>query len=82
MDHYKEEVTFEISSDDKYLQKLIEEVGQGYYGLEDNGLKWLLNQLEGKGYSIEVIQKDVYRINKVINKYEKRITRTIKKYIK
>ncbi|OBR91577.1 hypothetical protein CLRAG_29410 [Clostridium ragsdalei P11] len=79
---YSEEVTFEINSQDKQLQKIIEEVGQGYFGLEDEGLKWLLNMLENRGYSIEVINKDVYRINKVMTNYQRRIVRTIKKYIK
>lgn len=76
-----EDITFEISADDKELQRLIEEVGKGYYGLEDEGLTWLLNILEERGYSIEVINKDIYRINKVMTNYQKRIVRTIKKSI-
>ncbi|MGP4073871.1 hypothetical protein ACTWQB_15175 [Piscibacillus sp. B03] len=76
----KEKVTFEIESDDYELNLLFDELKQGYYGLEEEKwFDWLQDILKSRGYSVEVVNKDCY---KVIKGYGRRIVKTIPKNIK
>lgn len=79
---YSQEVTFNISTNDIYLEQCIDDVSNGAYGFEDEGLKWLLNVLRLRGYSVEAVNRDVYRVEKVFDAYEQRMTKIIKKYVK
>lgn len=77
----EERITFEIDADDQELRNLIEGVGQGYYGFEEDGTRWLLKTLANRGYNIEVQNQDVYKITKVLNNISKRMVKVIPKHI-
>lgn len=71
---------FEISAEDEVLSRLIDEVGQGYYGRGEDGINWLLQVLAQRGYILEILGENAYKISKVLDRYEQRIIKTIKKY--
>lgn len=76
----KEKIRFEIEAEDKYLNELFDELKNGYYGLkEEDWFEWLHDLLIKKGYSVEIINEDCYR---VIKKYGKRMLKTVPKKIK
>lgn len=78
--HYKEKVTFEISCGDKKINKIIEYAEKGDLGSGEEMMKNMFKWMEKSGYSVEVKGNDVYKISKVLDKYEKRIVRTIRKH--
>ncbi len=70
---------FEIALEDERLSKLLEEFEKGSYGKEIESLQWLLNSLSRSGYNVSIKSKDIYVIHNIINKYEKKIIKMIKK---
>lgn len=74
-----EKIEFNVSVEDKELNKLLDEYSERYYGDGDEGFENLQELLIMKGYSIKIMGKNQYLIEHVINEYVQKIVRTIKK---
>lgn len=82
MAHVKKQVpdiTFEISAGDKELSNLLERMSDASDGITEATLKWLFHHLGKRGYSVEIISEDIYRITQVLNRYERRLIKTFRK---
>lgn len=80
LDKKDERLKFEINPEDERLASLINKYSEGLFGKEDKDLSWLFEKLSSEGYSISSNYEDHYVIQKVLDKYEKRIVKIITKY--
>jgi len=74
-----ETVTFELSPQDKGLQKVMSAYEKGEFGEDAEGLKVLMSVLQQRDYNVDVLANNIYLIEHVVDKYSQRIIRTIKK---
>ncbi len=81
--HFQERgevIRFDISATDNRLQEIIDNYKKGYFGSEKDGLSSVLNILANAGYNINSNSNNYYNISKVIDKYSKRMIKTINKH--
>ena len=72
-------VKFEISPQDKNIQKHLNSYQNGNYGYGEEGLKNLFETLSKINYSVSITAEDIYSIEHVTNKYSQRMVKTIEK---
>jgi len=75
-----EQVNFNIKVNDTRLQRLLDDYEQGYYGDGENGLQSIIRLISHAGYNIDIISDNTYTVEHIVEKYTKRIVKTIKKY--
>lgn len=75
-----ETINFNIKVGDIRLQQLLDEYEEGYFGNGQDGLDSIIRILSHANYNIEAISNNTYNIEHMINKYTKRIVKTIKKH--
>ncbi len=78
-DRLDETITFELSPEDKGLQKIMAAYEKGDFGKDREGLEVLMSVLKERKYNVDVLASNVYLIEHVVEKYSQRIIRTIKK---
>lgn len=75
--HKSQKYYFEVNSNDTELNILIDRFKEGYYGRGDESIQWLFNTLNNRGYDISIRGMNSFAINKVIERYERRIVKII-----
>ncbi|MCR9537260.1 hypothetical protein [Vibrio alginolyticus] len=74
-----EEVSFEVSPQDKSLKRILDAYARGEFGRGSEGLSALFSLLEIRNYDVRVLSQNVYLVEHVVERYAQRIVRTIKK---
>jgi len=75
-----ETITFEINSNDKYINNMIRMTQDGYFG--EDGWKYLLERLSEKNYDISALSENTFRILDVSKAFCKRMVKVIPKQTK
>lgn len=75
-----EVVNFNIKVNDVRLQQLLDNYEQGYFGDGDRGLQNIIDLISNAGYNIDIISNNTYTVEDMLDKYTKKIVKTIKKY--
>jgi len=75
------EIQFELSPEDQGLKRIIDAYSEGEFGDGQEGLDLLFSILENRNYSVTITAQDAYAIEHVIEKYAKRIVKTIDKHM-
>ncbi len=74
-----EEVSFQISSKDRGLQRIMNGYASGEFGRGSEGLGTLMTILQQRNYDVTVLAQNLYRVEHVVEKYSQRMIKTIKK---
>jgi phenylpropionate dioxygenase-like ring-hydroxylating dioxygenase large terminal subunit len=74
-----ETITFELSPEDKALNKIMTAYENGDFGKDREGLEVLMSVLRKRKYNVDVLANNIFLIEHVVEKYSQRIIKTIKK---
>jgi len=78
-DYRNANVQFQISPDDLSLKRIIDAYAKGDFGRGQEGLDTLFAILERRDYDVRILAENTYIIEHVIDKYSKRIVKTVNK---
>jgi hypothetical protein len=73
------QVQFEVSVDDQNIQQALRTYANGTFGTGPQALELLFAALGQLGYNIRIQAQDIYVIDDVLNRYARRMVRTINK---
>lgn len=73
------QVSFEVGVDDQNIQQALRAYANGTFGTGPQSLEMLFAALGQLGYSTRIQAQDIYVIDDVLNRYARRMVRTINK---
>lgn len=73
-----QQVTFNVATDDQTIQQNLDEYSQGTFGHGVKGLDAFVQHLAAQGYDVHAVSERVYEIEHVVDRYERRLARTLK----
>ena len=74
-----ENITFQLSPQDKGLSNIMTAYEKGEFGEDNEGFVLLISVLKERNYNVDYLAENTYLIEHVVDKYAQRIIRTIKK---
>jgi hypothetical protein len=74
-----EEISFEISTQDANLQRIMNAYANKDFGTGSEGLTTLMSILQQRNYSVSTLAQNTFLIEHVVEKYSQRMIKTVKK---